>query len=365
MEQRERLIPRFNRAQPASQCRAIICFSLVMAITISLVVIGLVLTGQASSASEMWKHHTRVCDSDKILNIAHRGSSGMRPAHSLAGYELAADQGADFIECDVAVTKDLKLVCLHDAFLSTVTNVAKKPEFEDRKRTLKYNGEEREDWWVNDFTFDELSSLRLIQEFADRDQSFNGDYTIPLLSEYIEIAQQKNVDIYPELKTPSFFNEQLNVDFEQNLSIQLRKVEGFDSRRVLVQSFDSTSLLKFHEYAPEYRLIQLAKVMPTDEQLETLAQAGAYGLGLAKDLIIQQKDNRRLGYSEIVSKAHSLDLKVHSWVSRNEGKYLLWEYGLDPYKEYEDLIAAGVDGIFTDFPASLANYLTLRRQKSC
>ena len=149
-----------------------------------------------------------------------------------------------------------------------------------------------------------MSSLRLIQEFADRDQSFNGDYTIPLLSEYIEIAQQKNVDIYPELKTPSFFNEQLNVDFEQNLCIQLRKVEGFDSRRVLVQSFDSTSLLKFHEYAPEYRLIQLAKVMPTDEQLETLAQAGAYGLGLAKDLIIQQKDNRRLDYSEIVSKAH-------------------------------------------------------------
>ena len=57
----------------------------------------------------------------------------MRPAHSLAGYELAADQGADFIECDVAVTKDLQLVCLHDAFLSKVTNVAEKEEFEDKK----------------------------------------------------------------------------------------------------------------------------------------------------------------------------------------------------------------------------------------
>jgi glycerophosphoryl diester phosphodiesterase len=57
----------------------------------------------------------------------------MRPAHSLAGYELAADQGADFIECDVAATKDKKLVCLHDAFLSKVTNVAEKLEFQDRK----------------------------------------------------------------------------------------------------------------------------------------------------------------------------------------------------------------------------------------
>ena len=57
----------------------------------------------------------------------------MRPAHSLAGYELAADQGADFIECDVAATKDKKLVCLHDAFLSKVTNVAEKLEFQDKK----------------------------------------------------------------------------------------------------------------------------------------------------------------------------------------------------------------------------------------
>ena len=162
---------------------------------------------------------------------------------------------------------------------------------------------ERDDWWVNDFTFDELRSLRLIQDFEDRDQSFNGDYMIPLLSEFIEIAEQKKVDIYPELKEPSFFNQHLNFDFEQNLSIQLRKA-NFDSRRVLVQSFDSTSLLKFHEYAPEYRLIQLAERMPTDEQLEMLSQAGAYGLGLRIDLIISQKDNRRLGYTGIVDKAH-------------------------------------------------------------
>lgn len=365
MEQRERLIPRFNRVQPASQCRAIICFSLVMATTTSLIVIGLVLTGQAGSATEMLKHHTRICKADKILNIAHRGSSGMRPAHSLAGYELAADQGADFIECDVAVTKDLKLVCLHDAFLSKVTNVAEKEEFKDKKKILSYNGEERDDWWVSDFSYDELLSLRLVQEFDARDQSFNGDFTVPLLSEFIEIAVQKNVDIYPELKTPTFFNDQLNFDFELNLAIALRKVENFDARRVLVQSFDSTSLLKFKELAPEFRLIQLAKVRPSDEQLEMLAAAGAYGLGLSKDLIIEQKDRRRVGVTDIVEKAHRFNLKVHSWVSRNEGDFLLWDYGLDPYAEYEDLIEAGVDGLFTDFPASLANYLSLRRDNTC
>ena len=72
----------------------------------------------------------------------------MRPAHSIAGisifieyfdktefkgYELAIEQGADFIECDLALTKDGVLVCLHDAYLSSVTNVASIEDFADRK----------------------------------------------------------------------------------------------------------------------------------------------------------------------------------------------------------------------------------------
>ncbi|CBY30840.1 unnamed protein product [Oikopleura dioica] len=64
-------------------------------------------------------------------------------------------------------------------------------------------------------------------------------------------------------------------------------------------------------------------------------------------------------------KRKKFNLKVHSWVSRNEGDFLLWDYGLDAYAEYEDLIEAGVDGLFTDFPASLANYLSLRRENTC
>ena len=60
----------------------------------------------------------------------------MRPAHSVAGYVLAAEQGADYIECDLAITQDLVLVCLHDAFLSSVTNVESMRRFHDRKVSL-------------------------------------------------------------------------------------------------------------------------------------------------------------------------------------------------------------------------------------
>ena len=51
----------------------------------------------------------------------------------IEGYELAIEQGADFIECDLALTKDGVLVCLHDAYLSSVTNVASIEDFADRK----------------------------------------------------------------------------------------------------------------------------------------------------------------------------------------------------------------------------------------
>ena len=52
--------------------------------------------------------------SKKPLLVAHRGASGYAPEHTLAAYELAIAQGADFVEQDLQVTKDGVLICLHD-----------------------------------------------------------------------------------------------------------------------------------------------------------------------------------------------------------------------------------------------------------
>ena len=112
---------------------------------------------------------------------AIRGSCGVRPAHSIPGYELAIEQGADIIECDLAVTQDLVLLCLHDEFLSTVTNVSEVTEFADRKRRIGT----RTDWWTIDFTLEEIKRLGLIQERSVRDPSFNNQFQIPTFEEYI------------------------------------------------------------------------------------------------------------------------------------------------------------------------------------
>ena len=88
--------------------------------------------------------------------IAHRGASGERPEHTLAAYSLAIEQGADFIEPDLVMTKDGVLIVRHDRYLSTTTDVSAHPEFADRR----VEKEGRQDWWAEDFTLEEIKTLR-------------------------------------------------------------------------------------------------------------------------------------------------------------------------------------------------------------
>src|SRR5829696_6007822 len=58
--------------------------------------------------------------------IGHRGASGYRPEHTLASYRLAAEQGADYIEPDLVITKDGVLVARHEPEIGGTTDVADK-----------------------------------------------------------------------------------------------------------------------------------------------------------------------------------------------------------------------------------------------
>jgi len=50
---------------------------------------------------------------------------------------------------------------------------------------------------------------------------------------------------------------------------------------------------------------------------------------------------------------------------RNEYMFLPYDYGADPYREYDEFVKLGADGFFTDFPWSLSNYLNLTKTRSC
>ena len=89
------------------------------------------------------------------LAIAHRGASAYAPEHTLASYRLAIEQKADYVEQDLAVTKDGALICLHDDGLERTTNVEE--VFPDRASTDPVTG--RRQWLAVDFTLAEIKRL--------------------------------------------------------------------------------------------------------------------------------------------------------------------------------------------------------------
>src|SRR3546814_17636247 len=103
-----------------------------------------------------------VCSSDlqPPIVIAHRGASGERPEHTLASYRLAIEQGADFIEPDLVLTKDGVLVARHENEISVTTDVAAHPAFADRKTEKLIDGQTVEGWFTEDFTLPEFTTLR-------------------------------------------------------------------------------------------------------------------------------------------------------------------------------------------------------------
>ena len=92
------------------------------------------------------------------LIIGHRGASGHRPEHTLAGYRLAAEMGADYIEPDLVSTKDGVLIARHENEIGSTTDAATK--FPDRKRTKTIDGMSITGWFSEDFTLAEIKTLR-------------------------------------------------------------------------------------------------------------------------------------------------------------------------------------------------------------
>ena len=128
--------------------------------------------------------------------VAHRGASAYAPEHTLASYRLALEQRADYVEQDLAVTKDLVLVCLHDESLERTTNVEEL--FPDRAVVDSATGSKQ--WLAVDFT---LAEIKRLDAGAWFDARFAGE-RIPTWEEAVA-AVGTAAGLYPELKTPALY----------------------------------------------------------------------------------------------------------------------------------------------------------------
>jgi glycerophosphoryl diester phosphodiesterase len=315
--------------------------------------------------------------------IGHRGASGYRPEHTLAAYQLAIDLGADFIEPDLVSTKDGALVARHENEISGTTDVENHPEFADRRATKVIDGVPVTGWFTEDFTLDELKTLRAeerIPVLRPNNTAFNGLYEIPTLEEVIELAQREQVGIYPETKHPTYFDS-IGLSLEEPL-VQTLEDSGYTRKNdpVFIQSFEVANLKDLNEMT-EVPLIQLISDsgkpydfvvsgdprtyadLITDEGLQEIATY-ADGIGTNKNLIVpRDASNRLLQPTDLVDRAHRARLLVHAWTFRNENFFLpedfragdpsspqyLAAYGNAP-GEYTLFYSTGLDGVFSDHP---------------
>ena len=317
--------------------------------------------------------------------IAHRGASGYAPEHTLASYFIAIEQGADYIEPDLVMTRDGVLVARHENEIGGTTDVASRADFAGRRTTKIIDGVSITGWFTEDFTLQELKSLHArerIPELRPANTRLDGTLEIPTLEEILALTRAVEewrrvraralglpapapIGVYPETKHPSHFAG-LRLAMEAPLVAALER-HGYrgPAGGAFLQSFETGNLKVLHRLTrlPLVQLIEAAGApydciaggeprtyadMVTPKGLEEIA-AYASCIGPAKSLVIpRDADGRLMRPTSLVADAHAVGLKVHPWTFRAESAFL--PAGLDLEGELRVFLEAGVDGFFTDQP---------------
>ncbi|MEC1649858.1 glycerophosphodiester phosphodiesterase [Bacillus vallismortis] len=230
--------------------------------------------------------------------FAHRGASGQFPENTMLAFEKGMEAGADGIELDVQLTKDGRIVVIHDERL-------------DRTTSLK--------GFVKDTTYDVLKTANAA---AGRDRAYS-DVKVPLLEHVLEYAEKKEFLINIELKNSV-------IRYEGMEDKVLEVVKRFKlEERVILSTFNHESLALCGRLAPHIeRAVLTSDVLyQADHYIKSIPASGYH-----------PKLNSPGAADEVVKKMRNSSIKVRS-------------YTVNRPEDMKRLFDAEADGIFTDFPA--------------
>jgi glycerophosphoryl diester phosphodiesterase len=276
----------------------------------------------------------------KKTNVAHRGASAYAPEHTLAAYQLAIEMGADFVEQDLAVTKDGILICLHDASLERTTNV--EDVFPDRAVSISLEGKTRKAWVANDFTLAEIKQLDAGSWF---DAKFKAE-KVPTFDEAVALVKGK-AGLFPELKTPEIY-EGRNVNFEELVAAALDKhglrgAKADPKTPVILQTFGQQSARKLSRIKIGVPVVLL---LDAGDELKSAEEVRAWkgivqGFGPTKRIVRRNPD--------FVKWAHAEGMTVTPYTFRSSDALLQGFKSVSAEMSFY-LYELGVDALFTDNP---------------
>lgn len=298
------------------------------------------------------------------LVFGHRGACAYRPENTLEAFALAFEQGVDAIECDIVPTKDGVLILRHENALSSTTDVATHPEFASRKRAGMLDGTQVEDWFSEDFTFEEIKTLRAIERLPDwrpGSKAFDGQFQIPTLADLLSANFVANRTLILELKHGAYF-QSLGIDVVELMAQELEKSHWQERGvKLIFESFNLDVLRRMrtrfgeigkYVYLIDQEHLPEQKRYVSDEFLAAAAKV-AHGVSLDIALLLGPKPpfgNADFGSpTGVVERAHALGLDVYTWTARaEEAVNSVEEY-------YHHFVLTGAEGIFVDHPDLLLN----------
>lgn len=279
-------------------------------------------------------------------SIAHRGASGYAPEHTMAAYTLAITQRVDFVEQDLAISKDGVLVCLHDDSLERTSNVEE--VFPDRSSAAPgragasaANAPARRTWLANDFTLAEMRRL-------DFGSWFNPTFATARIVTWQEavdlVRATPGLGMYPELKSPPLYTSR-SVDM-MKLFVESVKKNGLDrpeslrANPVIIQSFDEATIRRAAAELPTIPRVFLTSsdADVTDARLREL-KTFATGIAPQKTVVARVPD--------MVARAHAVGLTVTSWTFAAGGTPA---YPNVRAEMSHFLYTLGIDALFTNNP---------------
>ena len=268
--------------------------------------------------------------------VAHRGASAYAPENTVPAFTLAAEQGATYVEFDVQLTKDGRVVCLHDTSLERTTDV--EAVFPDRGRPGAAG--RGPTWMLEDFTLDEIKRLDAGAWF---DAKYRGT-RIPTFGETIDALRGRS-GLFIEVKAPERYK-----GIEQLIMAEL-KARGLDrpgadpKTPVLIQSFGAGSLKIFKDTLkttlPIHFLFGARDAAPwlTDEGL---AKIKAFSTGISPEKVVVTD------HPEAMERARKLGLLITPYTFRASA---VGKGFTDVRAEMEHYLKTlKVDGVITDNP---------------
>ena len=308
--------------------------------------------------------------------IAHRGSSGKYPENTMEAFNYAKNY-ADYLEQDLQLTKDNKLIVFHDRVLDNVTDVKKVFSFIIARKDGKY--------YVIDFNLDELKKLKVtnryfivsmikIEEFKNRKYDIEQENRITSFEEVLDLVKEynqennKKIGIYPELKDVWFYKKE-GKDITKELFKILEKYNYQNKQsEIFIQSYDSTELIRVKKeflpkYDVDYKLVQLIpkrksgdikifkdgkvenydyKYFYSKNGLKKIKEY-AYAVGVDKSLIYGTNEKK-----EYYEYAKEIGLEVHAYTFNLERVTKGFKSYKDEVKYFRDTLK--IDGYFSDYP---------------